>query len=161
MSSTTFHGGRGYRLLWGMAFVSLLAACNEQATSPGATLPEREAISRSYDFAQLQRGKQLFRQNCAVCHGAEAEGAANWQQRDADGKYPPPPLNGTAHAWHHSHAQLKDVIKKGTLRIGGNMPPWEDRLTEAEMDDIIYWFQAKWSDEIYAAWYRSHVAAKK
>ena len=98
----------------------------------------------------------MFQQYCAVCHGKQAEGAPHWQKAGPDGKYPPPPLNGTAHTWHHPTKVLVDVIKNGTQRIGGNMPPWKDKLTDEQIRDIIAWFQAKWSDDIYAAWYRNN-----
>lgn len=120
-----------------------------------------EAVPRDFDFLQMQRGGALFRQHCAACHGNNAEGAPNWQQRDAAGKFPPPPLNGTAHTWHHPARVLMDVIKNGTQRIGGNMPPWKDKLTDEQIRDIIAWFQAKWPDTIYAAWYRHNLQSEK
>lgn len=128
----------------------------------GLNLPAlAETVPRDFDFLQMKRGGQLFQQHCAACHGKNAEGTRNWQQRDAAGKLPPPPLNGTAHAWHHPTSVLIDVIQNGTQRIGGNMPPWKDKLSEAQIRDIIAWFQAKWSDEIYAAWYRLETDAGK
>jgi mono/diheme cytochrome c family protein len=120
---------------------------------------DEEAIHRSFDFAQLRRGGELFQQNCAVCHGNQAQGAVNWQQRDAEGKFPAPPLNGTGHAWHHPKPVLIDTIKKGTQRIGGSMPPWQGKLSDSDIKDIIAWFQAKWPDELYAAWYRRNQEA--
>ena len=120
----------------------------------GLPVMSAESVPRDFDFLQMKRGGQLFQQYCAACHGKNAEGAPNWQQRDKHGKFPAPALNGTAHAWHHPGKVLIDVIQNGTQRIGGNMPPWKDRLTETQIRDIIAWFQSKWSDEIYAAWYR-------
>lgn len=126
-----------------------------------ASARAEERVPRDFDFLQMKRGGQLFQQNCAVCHGKQAEGSPNWQQAGPDGKYPPPPLNGTAHAWHHPTKVLMDVIKNGTQRIGGNMPPWKDKLTDEQIRDIIAWFQAKWPDEIYAAWYRNEQQSRK
>jgi len=120
-----------------------------------------ESVPRDFDFLQMKRGGQLFQQHCAACHGKQAEGTANWQKPGPDGKAPPPPLNGSAHAWHHPTRVLIDVIKNGTQRIGGNMPAWKDKLTDAQIRDIIAWFQAKWSDEIYAAWYRNNQQSEK
>ena len=96
----------------------------------------------------------MFQQNCAVCHGAQAQGAPDWQRPDASGKYPPPPLNGTAHSWHHPMKVLKRVIKQGTAAQGGNMPAWEGKLSDKEIDAVIAWFQNKWPDPLYAAWAR-------
>ena len=111
---------------------------------------------RTYDFAQITRGRKLFLQNCAVCHGQNAEGAPNWRQKGADGKYPPPPLNGTGHAWHHPMKALRMTIRDGTQKIGGNMPAWGGKLSQQEIEDIIAWFQGEWPDEIYQAWYRQN-----
>jgi mono/diheme cytochrome c family protein len=154
-----------------MAF--LLAACdNEQATGsnqPASTpaparapepMVKTPAIKRSPDMAQIARGGKLYQQNCAACHGADAEGAPNWQQQGPDGKWPAPALNGTAHAWHHPMAILKRTIRDGTEKIGGSMPAWGDKLSEQEMDDIIAWFQARWPDELYTAWYRMDQQAR-
>ena len=113
-----------------------------------------ETVPRDFDFLQMKRGGQLFQQHCAACHGKQAEGAANWQRPGPEGKNQPPALNGSAHTWHHPRSVLMDVIKNGTQRIGGSMPPWKDKLSDKQIHDIIAWFQAKWSDEIYAAWHR-------
>lgn len=112
------------------------------------------SVMRNQDSLQIQRGQKLFSQNCAECHGANGQGAANWSQRDADGKYPAPPLNGTGHAWHHPKRALISTIKNGTVRIGGNMPAWKDSLSDADINDIIAWFQSQWPDELYVAWQR-------
>jgi mono/diheme cytochrome c family protein len=109
---------------------------------------------RTYDFAQITRGRKLYLENCAECHGKNAEGASNWRQKNPEGKYPPPPLNGTGHAWHHPMKALRMTIRDGTQKIGGNMPAWGGKLSEQEIDDIITWFQGEWSDEIWQAWYR-------
>ena len=131
--------------------ISVLSACSEKQEAPATET--KQTVKRSFDFAQISRGGKLFRQNCAVCHGKQAEGAPNWQKMDADGKYPPPPLNGSAHAWHHPKSVLVDTIKNGTAKLGGNMPAWKDKLSNEQINDIIAWFQSKWSDEIYSAWY--------
>ena len=112
------------------------------------------APAKKMDFAQMTRGRKLFLQDCAVCHGQMAEGAPNWRQRDPDGKYPPPPLNGTGHAWHHPKKALRMTIRDGTQKIGGKMPAWGDKLSDQDIDDIIAWFQGEWPSEIYQAWHR-------
>lgn len=111
------------------------------------------AQDRGYDPIMLEQGQSLYRANCAVCHGQNAEGTVkNWQERDADGKLPPPPLNGTAHSWHHPVDGLALTIRDGTQAIGGNMPPWKDQLSNDEIFSIIIWLTSLWPDEIYQAW---------
>jgi thiol:disulfide interchange protein DsbC len=107
---------------------------------------------RWYTSDQVERGAAVFAQNCAKCHGANAEATPNWRQTTPDGKYPPPPLNGTAHAWHHSLDVLRRQINLGGLPLGGVMPAFEDKLPDADIDAAIAYFQSKWNDEIYAAW---------
>ncbi len=116
---------------------------------------------RTYDFSQLTRGRKLYLQYCAECHGKNAEGAPNWQQKNPEGKYPPPPLNGTGHAWHHPMKALRMTIRNGTQKIGGNMPGWGGKLSQQDIDDIIAWFQGEWPDEIYRAWERQNQKYKK
>ncbi len=131
----------------GMALLSsmlLLAAC--KPSMPAA--PVRPAADR----ALLARGETLFNQHCAACHGDRAQGALNWQKPGTDGKYPAPPLDGSAHAWHHPLAALKETIRNGTQRVGGSMPPWRDKLTEADVEAVIAYFQSLWPDKIYQAW---------
>jgi mono/diheme cytochrome c family protein len=128
------------------------------AQSNSAIPTEAKSISenpaRNYDFAQLTRGRKLYLEHCAECHGKNAEGAPNWRKKNPDGKYPPPPLNGTGHAWHHPMKALRMTIRDGTQKIGGNMPAWGGKLSAQEMDDIITWFQSEWPDEIWQAWSR-------
>jgi len=104
------------------------------------------------DFAVLLKGGKLFRKNCARCHGPLGQGHSHWNKADANGKYPPPPLNGTGHTWHHSEAVLKEIIRNGTGNLGGNMPAWRDKLTDNEIDAILEWIKAQWPDNIYWAW---------
>ena len=68
---------------------------------------------RWYSDDQVTRGEQLFRLNCASCHGRNAEATPDWKQTDANGNYPAPPLNGTAHAWHHDLDLLRRTIREG------------------------------------------------
>ena len=137
-----------------------IAGCSDNQNSPVSDASKKNHIVRNMDFSQISRGGKLFQQNCAVCHGKQAEGAANWQQMDDNGKFPPPPLNGTAHAWHHPHTVLVNTIKNGTAKLGGNMPAWKDKLSDEEINAIIVWFQSKWSDEIYSAWYERNQQVK-
>jgi len=115
--------------------------------------PSIAQSSRITDPAILQQGHSLFVENCAACHGENAQGTVkNWQQPGADGKLPPPPLNGTAHTWHHSIKDLAHTIQNGTIGIGGSMPAWQGKLSEDETFDIIVWLSSLWPDEIYDAW---------
>ena len=133
------------------AAVSLLFACDQQ---PSVSVSSTgQAPQRQYDQQVLAAGKKVFETNCAKCHGDNAQGAKNWHQRNADGTFPPPPLNGTGHAWHHSISVLTDMIRNGSKPGEGNMPAWKDKLSAQEIDSVIQYFQSLWPDPVYAAWY--------
>lgn len=124
------------------------ASPGDQGRTAGKPLAEIEGLK---DAALIAQGRTLFENNCAQCHGTNAVGATNWRQRQPDGSFPPPPLNGTAHAWHHPLAQLRAVIREGSP--SGNMPAWSGRLTEREIDAVIAYFHSLWPEEAYEAWY--------
>ncbi len=111
------------------------------------------AAQRWYDAGLVTTGSQLFQQNCAVCHGANAEGTREWKKTDASGNYPPPPLDGSAHAWHHSIEQLSRSIKQGGIQLGGVMPGFADKLDDQQILALIAFFQSKWPDQIYQPWH--------
>ncbi len=119
--------------------VLLLTACGKS----GPPLDSR------YNKEMVSAGGKLFTKNCAVCHGAKGQGNAKWRVRQADGNFPPPPLNGTGHAWHHPQKQLIGVVQNGTPR---GMPAWKGKLTLEQTQSVLAWLQAKWPDRAYNAW---------
>ena len=94
-------------------------------------------------------GESVFNKNCVSCHGVKGQGlATDWKVKDSNGNYPPPPLNGTAHTWHHSPEQLLYTINKGGTEMGGQMPAFEKRLTEEEKWALIDYMYSLWPKEI-------------
>lgn len=122
---------------------------DQQALASSRPVP----VERWYDQAQANRGNVLFQANCAVCHQTDASGTADWKTPNPDGKYPPPPLNGTAHTWHHPLPVLRRTVAKGGVRLGGTMPGFSDKLSATQIDDVLAWVQSNWSDEIYRVWH--------
>ena len=72
----------------------------------------------------------------------------DWREKLADGSYPSPPLNGTAHTWHHSPKQLLWTINNGGTLIGGKMPAFKDILKEEEKTAVLDYLFSLWSDKI-------------
>ena len=107
---------------------------------------------RWYTPAEVSRGEPLFQTHCARCHKPDASGTRDWRTPDAAGNYPPPPLDGTAHTWHHSLPVLRRTVKLGNARLGGTMPAFGHALDNDQIDAVLAWVQSHWSDEIYARW---------
>lgn len=142
-----------------IASLLMLAACSDPTTDTDRAassiapqdvpLIEDSQTGRWYSLAQVESGREHYGRFCAACHGAEAEATPDWKTPDRFGNYPPPPLNGSAHAWHHPLSVLDQVIRDGTGDLGGNMPPWGHALDAQERLALIAGFQAYWSDETY------------
>ncbi len=143
--------------LFAVLCLTLLAGCGQREAAseaePGAVSEPAVKVARQQDPAQIQRGLQIYEQNCAACHGAAGKGLlGDWRLRGPDGKFPPPPLDDSAHAWHHPTAVLKRMIAQGSPGGSGNMPAWQGRLSEGQIDDVVAYIQSLWSDKIYAVW---------
>lgn len=143
-----------------------LAACEQSQEDPKARWTDSAAPAgapvpqRWYTQNQVEEGAVLYRENCATCHKQNAKGTPDWKTRDANGKLPPPPLNGSAHAWHHPLDVLRTVVKRGGAPVGGSMPAFADKLDEAQIDAVLAWVQSHWSDEIYAIWHERDLAVR-
>ena len=133
-------------VIWSAIYLGLVGC------APDAPL-ETPVEGRWYTHEQVSRGMPLFAQHCAVCHGEFGQGLAeDWRKTDANGNYPPPPLNGTAHTWHHPTEVLLRTIEIGGVPLGGVMPAFDTLLDEKQSLEIIAYFQSLWTDEIYGRW---------
>jgi mono/diheme cytochrome c family protein len=134
-----------------LGLVVTLASC--QPSQPESEQTAVNHPSRWYSDQQVEQGRLVFRSHCAQCHGENAEGLhEDWKAKLPDGSFPPPPLNGSAHAWHHPLSVLVGVINEGGSALGGNMPGFQTVLTEEEKLAVVAFFQNYWTDEIYANW---------
>ena len=155
---------------WGIVLLGLLVTgcgsdsdpatrkeTDSSGNNPAASVTATEATPiaaglRWYTADRVQRGAAIFADNCAGCHGEKANGHFTWRKRGADGKYPPPPLNGTGHAWHHPTQVLAKQIKIGTPGGQGTMPGFGGTLNDNDVVDAIAWLQSLWPDKIYDNW---------
>jgi mono/diheme cytochrome c family protein len=115
-------------------------------------LSPKPGTDRWFTEAQLKEGQEIYAQFCATCHGKKAESVETWRKLDSNGNYPPPPLNGSAHAWHHPLRIMDRVISEGGAPLGGVMPAWKDVLTEDQRLKAVASFQAYWDEETYDRW---------
>ncbi len=97
----------------------------------------------------ISLGQRTFNVNCAGCHGKAGKGLVkDWKKSQANGQFPAPPLNGTAHAWHHSPKTLLATIDNGGARLGGWMPGFKDKLNDEEKQGLLDYIHDLWPNEI-------------
>jgi mono/diheme cytochrome c family protein len=135
------------------SLAALLAGLTLAACEPAGTADA--PLDRNLDPMQVGRGQAVYAQNCAVCHGPQGQGqSGDWRIREADGRFPPPPLDDSAHAWHHPTADLLEMIRDGSPGGQGNMPAWKGKLSEQQMQDVVAYIKSLWSDEVYRLWWK-------
>jgi len=87
--------------------------CSRQPT--GGTTASRPASSAAAT-ADLASGKKIFDSNCARCHGQQGQLIPDWKSK----------------ARKMSDTQIKDQIRNG----GGGMPPFKDKLSSVQVDQV-------------------------
>lgn len=139
----------------------IFAGCEKSAdaehdATASASVPAQQAAMMPDTWLkpeQVARGRIVYEQNCQKCHGVEGRGQpGDWRVKQPNGLYPPPPLDDTAHAWHHPTSVLRKAIMKGSPPGEGDMPAWEEKLSDQEIDDVIVYIKSLWSPEVFRNW---------
>jgi mono/diheme cytochrome c family protein len=106
----------------------------------------------SLDPVLVSSGRTIYEQHCASCHGANAQGASNWQERDVRGELPAPPHNSEGHTWRHTDTDLYEMVSKGwrdpfnkTKRL--TMPAFGDVLSQQGIVEVITYLKTLWTPE--------------
>jgi mono/diheme cytochrome c family protein len=110
------------------------ASTSTPAVQPAPTT-RSEGPQASSDI--LDKGAELYAANCQTCHG-DREGRGLSQGA--------PPHSETGHTWHHPDAHLKDWVMNGKLGFG-QMPPFREKLTEAETEAILAFIKTWWTPD--------------
>ena len=126
---------------WILAGSVVLAGCAREPEGPPASDPDMVAL-----------GRDVYRQHCASCHGAQGEGQPDWQVPNAAGELPAPPHDSTGHTWKHSDAMLYHIVLQGwrdpfnrTERL--TMPPFQSVLSPGEIRAVISYLRTLWTEE--------------
>lgn len=138
-------------IFWFLPWI-VVAGCSTSTDDADVRLVKDSETGRWYSTAQVETGKELFLIHCSGCHGPTAAATDQWKKPDVNGNYPPPPLNGTAHAWHHPISVLSQVIEVGGVPLGGQMPSFAGQFDRQEKLALIASFQSYWSDKVYDTW---------
>ena len=137
----------GIAIMGCLIAVSLGIACGQGPIETGRPSTAAENVAL---------GEELFKGNCAVCHGANGEGQADWQVRKPDGMLPAPPLNGDGHTWHHGDGTLFRIVSQGGAiyesqdlpNYKSGMPAFGERLSRDEIISVINYVKSLWGDKV-------------
>jgi len=102
---------------------------------------------------QVRRGRVVYAQHCANCHGANLQGQPNWRQRNDDGTLPAPPHDVSGHTWHHPDDLLFNYTKRGGKAMApagfkSNMPAFDGVLKNADIWDVLAFIKSRWPANI-------------
>ncbi|KPK11885.1 MAG: hypothetical protein AMJ68_04140 [Acidithiobacillales bacterium SG8_45] len=159
---------KSLRTRFPVALVVLLllftAGCSkkdEEKPVEGAALTasEQEQVDagRIFDVERIAKGARLFQENCAQCHGPEAQGHPDWERGRKEGFAAAPPLNGTGTDITLSKVRMMEIIRNGLKQKGEPvMPAWVGRVSDQDIEDVITWYQALWPADTYQAWQRAY-----
>ena len=97
---------------------------------------------------QVARGRAVYAQYCAACHGADLQGQPNWQSPLPSGRMPAPPHDASGHTWHHSDQELFTITKKGMAAVvpdyQSDMPAFEAALSDEEIEAVLAFIRSTW-----------------
>jgi mono/diheme cytochrome c family protein len=121
--------------------VSLSGLANDEPPKPDPNDPSLVA-----------RGKAVYAEQCASCHGGKLEGQPNWRKRLPNGRLPAPPHDATGHTWHHSDRQLFEMTKNGTAGMmpgyETDMPAYKDVLSNVDIWAVLSYIKSTWPADI-------------
>ena len=142
-------------------------SCHRSAQHLAVLIAVALAGAAGAALAEDVSGRQVYVEHCASCHGANLEGAPDWQQPGPDGRLPAPPHDETGHTWHHDDAMLIDYITRGGQAVlddmgvsfTSGMPGFGAVLEDSEIEAILDYIKSTWPAHIRDAQaQRSNVA---
>ena len=129
------HSGGLQQCVGMLACIGVVACGGEGATGdvpPPPASPTRQAAAGS-----VARGAELYGVQCQACHG---------DARTGSGASVGAPSHGPdGHTWHHPDAQLTDWVLNGKPGFGV-MPAFRGRLSADDVDAILTYIKAGWTE---------------
>ena len=137
-----------------MAGVTFATRATAETTSRTLTTPPSAAalekvsgpiVVPGLDSAQVARGKVVYEENCAKCHGAQLEGQPNWRYPSLTTfKYPAPPHTDAGHTWQHADTELLDYIMNGAGGLSSEMVGFRGVLSGPDMAAALAFIKSNW-----------------
>lgn len=136
--------GSVFALLFATTFLAVLWFVQD-SDDPVVLMPEDKKL--------VARGEEIYKTNCASCHGNNLEGQPNWRRRNEAGFMPAPPHDKTGHTWHHADVLLFELTKYGLSKVAGpnyksDMPAFKDTLSDHEIIAALSYIKSTWPAEI-------------
>lgn len=101
----------------------------------------------------VARGRAVYDEHCASCHGVELEGQDNWRVRNEDGTLPAPPHDASGHTWHHPDSLLFETTRDGGQKNAPEgfisaMPAFGETLSDEEIWSSLAYIKSRWPEDI-------------
>jgi len=105
------------------------------------------------DPRQVERGRAVYADACALCHGKNLEGQPNWRVPRPSGDYPAPPHDRDGHTWHHPDRVLFRITKHGGQAeappgFKSGMPGFGNALSDADILAVLAYIKSRWPEDI-------------
>ena len=120
--------------------------------------PGRTSPADPDDAQQVARGRLIYEQSCAACHGHLLEGQPNWRERLPSGRLPAPPHDASGHTWHHPDGVLFGITKHGLVpgkyappRYQSDMPAFGGTLSDEDIWAVLAYIKSSWPRDIREA----------
>lgn len=105
------------------------------------------------DARQVARGRAVYGEHCASCHGQTLEGQPDWRVRKPTGELPAPPHDPSGHTWHHADEQLFAIVRDGIAPFAPpgyrtDMPAFRQVLVDSDIRAVLTYIKSTWPEEI-------------
>jgi len=118
----------------------------------------KKSLADPENTSQVARGKSVYAQHCASCHGARLEGQPHWREKLPNGRMPAPPHDASGHTWHHPDAVLFGITKHGLIPgkyappgYVSDMPAFAGTLSDQEIWAVLAYIKNSWPEKIRKA----------
>jgi S-disulfanyl-L-cysteine oxidoreductase SoxD len=109
----------------------------------------------SSDQGLVARGKAVYANQCAACHGDMLQGQPDWRRRLPNGRLPAPPHDASGHTWHHPDEVLLDIVRNGLVPgktapegYESDMPAYRNLLSDSDIIAVLAYIKSTWPEDI-------------
>ena len=101
----------------------------------------------------VTRGRAVYEEKCAACHGRNLEGQPTWPSRLPNGRMTAPPHDASGHTWHHPAQVLFDIVRDGMRSVApagyeSDMLAYRGVLTDADIWAVLAYIRSRWPEDI-------------